>query len=797
MAPPSSLSTVQSATPVMASNLTDGIVGSRFFSTKKISVLLDDTNYLLWRQQVFLVIKTYKLQSFLDLHTVPPSQLLPGDDGVPQENLEFTQFEQQDSALASWLLSLVSPTVLSHPIGLDTNAQIWNALVNLYGSKTTSQLMFYRRALHSQHKGDLSMKDFLMKFKSYYDNLASFGEVISEHEHVTATLNRLPTEYESDITIIIASQIPYNVQGATTMLIDTEARQQVTIFEAPSSANIVSHQSADPVSNSTPPPAYRPSSTTRGRRHGRSSRACIQCYRPPHSPQANVCMFRPESPITPWVLSSISILPPAIPNSQPSWFFPLAPVPTWTKALFGNLAFIESTANGTYLGWNKALEIKIDGGEQVKALGNKDKVITMIAKLANGLATWGSKKENDGRERYGSVIERFQRREGLKEMIKGKVEPQMVEAVVLASMENFFKSVLNMPEVERKLRVVVDAALEDHPYCSQLYLYSTTDKKNKSFSEKHFTGKQTEPNPFSVNSPQHVSAPTPTNSHPQSYFATLETVGENAWYPNSTVTHHLTHSAASLGDSPSYNGPDEYTRYIWVYFLWKKSEVLTTFPQFHKQAEKALGFKLQALQIDEGRVSTIEIIVEAGLSMLAYASMPLTYWNDAFNSAIYLINRLNHATSFLESLAAYVSQTLDHTTLTNSSFDQPPFGIFKPKAYMSTILCLSTKTPANIHEAMRHEFWKATVHNELQALLHNNTWSICSLSINRRAIGCKWLFKVKKNADGTVERYKARLVAKGFSQHTGFNFRDTFKPVVRAVTIQTVLAIAVMKRWSL
>ncbi|KHG18428.1 hypothetical protein F383_23452 [Gossypium arboreum] len=52
----------------------------------------------------------------------------------------------------------------------------------------------------------------------------------------------------------------------------------------------------------------------------------------------------------------------------------------------------------------------------------------------------------------------------------------MVEAVVLASMENFFKSVLNMPEVERKLRVVVDAALEDHPYCSQLYLYSTTDK---------------------------------------------------------------------------------------------------------------------------------------------------------------------------------------------------------------------------------------------------------------------------------------------------------------------------------
>ncbi|XP_017622080.1 uncharacterized mitochondrial protein AtMg00820-like [Gossypium arboreum] len=124
-------------------------------------------------------------------------------------------------------------------------------------------------------------------------------------------------------------------------------------------------------------------------------------------------------------------------------------------------------------------------------------------------------------------------------------------------------------------------------------------------------------------------------------------------------------------------------------------------------------------------------------------------------------------------------------------------GIFKPKVYLSTTPKVSDHIPADIHEAMTNESWKAAVFNELHALLQNHTWSLCSLPDNRRAIGCKWLFKIKKKADGSVDRYKARLVAKGFSQHAGIDFQDTFSPVVRATTIRTILTIAVMKRWSL
>src|SRR3954462_11280757 len=64
-------------------------------------------------------------------------------------------------------------------------------------------------------------------------------------------------------------------------------------------------------------------------------------------------------------------------------------------------------------------------------------------------------------------------------------------------------------------------------------------------------------------------------------------------------------------------------------------------------------------------------------------------------------------------------------------------------------------------------------------------------------IDCKWVFKVKKHADGSIERYKARLVAKGFKQRYGIDYEDTFSPIVKASTIRTVLSISISKGWSL
>jgi Reverse transcriptase (RNA-dependent DNA polymerase) len=59
------------------------------------------------------------------------------------------------------------------------------------------------------------------------------------------------------------------------------------------------------------------------------------------------------------------------------------------------------------------------------------------------------------------------------------------------------------------------------------------------------------------------------------------------------------------------------------------------------------------------------------------------------------------------------------------------------------------------------------------------------------------LFKIKKKADGIVKRYKARLIAKWFTQEEGFDYLDTFSPVIKPTIVQIVLSIAVAHNWPL
>ena len=85
--------------------------------------------------------------------------------------------------------------------------------------------------------------------------------------------------------------------------------------------------------------------------------------------------------------------------------------------------------------------------------------------------------------------------------------------------------------------------------------------------------------------------------------------------------------------------------------------------------------------------------------------------------------------------------------------------------------------------------------DEFSAFLRNNTWSLVSLPAGRKATGCKWVFKVKENPDGTIHKYKVRLVAKGFNQVAGFDFNEPFSPIVKPTTIRIVLTISLANNW--
>jgi hypothetical protein len=93
--------------------------------------------------------------------------------------------------------------------------------------------------------------------------------------------------------------------------------------------------------------------------------------------------------------------------------------------------------------------------------------------------------------------------------------------------------------------------------------------------------------------------------------------------------------------------------------------------------------------------------------------------------------------------------------------------------------------------------WRRAMNLEFDALLKNCTWTLVPPMPNQSTISCKWVFRVKRHADGTVERYKARLVAKGFHQQFGVNYEETYSPVIKPTTVRTVLSIAISAGWKI
>ncbi|KAI5338475.1 hypothetical protein L3X38_017746 [Prunus dulcis] len=99
-------------------------------------------------------------------------------------------------------------------------------------------------------------------------------------------------------------------------------------------------------------------------------------------------------------------------------------------------------------------------------------------------------------------------------------------------------------------------------------------------------------------------------------------------------------------------------------------------------------------------------------------------------------------------------------------------------------------------DANKQHHWHVAMTEELNALIKNGTWSLVPYDPSMNVFGCKWVFRVKRKADGTIDRYKARLVAKGFHQQEGVDYTKTFSPVVKATTIRTVLSLAVSNGWE-
>jgi hypothetical protein len=99
--------------------------------------------------------------------------------------------------------------------------------------------------------------------------------------------------------------------------------------------------------------------------------------------------------------------------------------------------------------------------------------------------------------------------------------------------------------------------------------------------------------------------------------------------------------------------------------------------------------------------------------------------------------------------------------------------------------------PKSFEEAVSNPGWKKAMDDEYAALLRNHTCILVPPRKGINLIDSRWVYKVKRKADGTVDRLKARLVAKGYKQRYGVDYLDTYCPVVKPATIRIILSLVV------
>jgi histone deacetylase 1/2 len=454
----------------------------------------------------------------------------------------------------------------------------------------------------------------------------------------------------------------------------------------------------------------------------------------------------------------------------------------------------------------------------------------------------------------------------------------------------------------------------------------------------------------------------PSHASTHTYLP-FELVYSDLWGPSPVTSSSGFHYYITFVDSHS--------RFSWIYLLKAKSDALSVFKQFKVMVETQFGKTIKALQTDWGgefRSFTTFLnecgvthrvicphthhqnglverkhrqIVDLGLTLLAQASLPLSFWDHAFLTSVYLINRLptsalnfavpyevifhqkpdytflkifgcacfpllrpynSHKFDFRSQECLFLGYSTSHkgykcmsktgriyiskdvifnelrfpyhilfpsspssnpnTTYVSSSIpvvqipplptvpvtpqvtisqsepsstpssapqsstvssptlespvtipvsaaeQSPPptpthhmvtrskSGVV-PTKHLPPSIFLVHAEPRTVKQALADPKWLAAMQAEYTALLNNATWSLVSLPSNRKAIGCKWVFRVKENPDGSVNRYKARLVAKGFHQVQGFDFSETFSPVVKPVTVRIILTLALSYGWKL
>jgi hypothetical protein len=100
--------------------------------------------------------------------------------------------------------------------------------------------------------------------------------------------------------------------------------------------------------------------------------------------------------------------------------------------------------------------------------------------------------------------------------------------------------------------------------------------------------------------------------------------------------------------------------------------------------------------------------------------------------------------------------------------------------------------PTSYEEAMRSPHsskWREAMKDEMRSMSANQVWKLEKISKGSKTVGCKWVYKIKRDSKGNIDRFKVRLVAKGFTQREGIDYNETFSPVSSKDSFRIIMAL--------
>ena len=180
---------------------------------------LDNTDYIVWKHQISMILETYSLYELLEEPQLVPEKFLKDLSGAYTAimNLEYTLWRSKEKALLTFISSTLSPSILFLTVGCTSALEVWKVLENRFSSIFRSHVMNLKGELHNLKKGANSVDTYLMKIKVVRDKLLAVGVILDDEELLHITLKGLLKDYNAFRSAIRTRSTPLGFDELSTM----------------------------------------------------------------------------------------------------------------------------------------------------------------------------------------------------------------------------------------------------------------------------------------------------------------------------------------------------------------------------------------------------------------------------------------------------------------------------------------------------------------------------------------------------------------------------------------------------